>query len=150
MSIEPGLLDANVLVYAADTGAARHAGSYGLVESARNPAIVLYLTSQVLCEFYSIVTNPRRIAVPYSPTEALEAISALLALPGIRVLSTPPQAVAGWMALLRRRPVTGGNVFDLQLVATMQAHNIQRIYTFNTRDFEVFPELTVIAPPECA
>ena len=52
------------------------------------------------------------------------------------------------MALLRRRPVTGGDVFDLQLVATMQAHHIQRIYTFNTKDFEVFSELTVVAPPE--
>jgi predicted nucleic acid-binding protein len=54
------------------------------------------------------------------------------------------------MALLQRRPVTGGDVFDLQLVATMQAHNIQRIYTYNSKDFEVFPELTVIAPPEPA
>jgi predicted nucleic acid-binding protein len=69
-------------------------------------------------------------------------------LPGIRVLPTPAQVVVNWMALLQRRPVTGGAVFDLQLVATMQANNIHRIYTFNARDFEVFPELTVIAPPE--
>jgi predicted nucleic acid-binding protein len=54
------------------------------------------------------------------------------------------------MALLQRHPVTGADVFDLQLVATMQAHNVQRIYTFNTADFEVFPELTVIAPREAA
>jgi len=54
------------------------------------------------------------------------------------------------MALLCRHPVTGGNVFDLQLVATMQANSVQRIYTYNTKDFEVFPELTVIAPPEPA
>jgi predicted nucleic acid-binding protein len=119
-----------------------------LLQAARNPVTVLFLTSQILCEFYSIVTNRRRIAVPYSPAEALEAISALLALPGIRVLPTPAQVVVNWMALLRRQPVTGADVFDLQIVATMQANNIHRIYTFNTRDFEVFPELTVIAPPE--
>jgi len=45
------------------------------------------------------------------------------------------------MQLLQRRPVTGGDVFDLQIVATMQANGIQRIYTFNTGDFEVFAEL---------
>src|SRR5579859_1810486 len=28
------------------------------------------------------------------------------------------------------------------------ADNVHRIYTFNTRDFEVFPELTVVVPPE--
>jgi len=148
MSIEPGLVDANILVYAADTGAPQHAASNGLLEAARNPSMVLYLTSQILCEFYSIVTHPRRVAVPYSSAEALEAITALLALPGIRVLPTPASAVAGWMALLRRHPVTGGDVFDLQLVATMQANHIHQIYTFNTRDFALFPELTVMAPPE--
>ncbi len=99
-------------------------------------------------EFYSLITNRRRIVVPYTATEALEAISALLALPGIRLLPTPARAVAGWMALLQRHPVTGRDVFDLQLVATMLANNIRRIYTFNIVDFEVFPELTVTAPPE--
>ena len=54
------------------------------------------------------------------------------------------------MALLKRHPVTGGDVFDLQLVATMQANNVHRIYTFNARDFRVFPELIVLAPTETA
>jgi hypothetical protein len=41
-------------------------------------------------------------------------------------------------------PVTGGDLFDLQIVATMQANGIQRIYTFNTGDFEPFSELAVV------
>ena len=32
----------------------------------------------------------------------------------------------------------------------MLANDIRRIYTFNTGDFAVFPELTVSAPPEHA
>ncbi|HLK62729.1 MAG TPA: PIN domain-containing protein [Bryobacteraceae bacterium] len=96
MSIEPGLVDANILVYAADTGAPQYVASNGLLQAARDPATLLCLTSQVLCEFYSIVTNPRRIAAPYSSSEALQAISDLLALPGIRVLPITEQAVAGW------------------------------------------------------
>jgi hypothetical protein len=85
MFVEPGLLDANVLVYAVDSGAAQHAASDGLLEAARNPATVLHLTSQIFCEFYPIVTNPRRIVRGH---------------------------VAGWMALPQRHPVTGGDVFD--------------------------------------
>ncbi len=150
MSVEPGVVDTNVLVYALDATATQHAASHRLLQAARNPTVVLYLTSQILCEFYSIVTNPRRIAAPYSPNEALEAISALLALPGIHLLPTPARAVVGWLDLLRRHPVIGGNVFDLQLVATMQANRVQRIYTFNARDFEVFSELTAMAPPVVA
>jgi predicted nucleic acid-binding protein len=48
--------------------------------------------------------------------------------------------------LLERRPVTGGDVFDLQIVATMLANEVTRIYTFNAEDFQVFPELAVLKP----
>jgi predicted nucleic acid-binding protein len=50
------------------------------------------------------------------------------------------------LQLLQRHPVPGGDVFDFQIVATMQANGIQRIYTFNTDDFEVFRELEVLTP----
>ena len=50
------------------------------------------------------------------------------------------------MNLLQRHPVKGADVFDLQLVAIMLANDIKRIYTFNTADFDVFPELAVAVP----
>lgn len=146
MSVEAGLLDANILVYAMDSRAAQHVACRVLLEATNDPGTSLYVTSQILCEFYSVVTNPRRVAVPRSPAEALSVISDMIALPGLHVLPTPARAVAGWMALLKQRPVTGADVFDLQLVATMQANNVHRIYTFNTKDFKVFSDLTVLAP----
>jgi predicted nucleic acid-binding protein len=90
------------------------------------------------------VTNTRRVPKPRSPDQALRAISGLLTF--LHVLPTPARAVEGWLDLLRRRPVTGGDIFDLQIVATMQANGVQRIYTFNVADFEVFPELAVVIP----
>jgi predicted nucleic acid-binding protein len=146
MLVEPGILDANILAYAVNADAPQHAASRALLEAARNPSIALYVTSQILCEFYSLITNPRRVAVASSPTSALRMISAILAFPGLHVLPTPARAVVGWMELLQRHPVTGGDVFDLQIVATMQANGVQRIYTFNTGDFEVFSELAVVTP----
>ena len=146
MLVEPGILDANILAYAVNADAPQHAASRALLEAARNPSIALYVTSQILCEFYSLITNPRRVDVASSPTEALRIISAIMAFPGLHVLPTPARAVVGWMELLRRHPVTGGDVFDLQIVATMQANGVQRIYTFNTDDFDVFHELVVLTP----
>ena len=108
--------------------------------------MTLYVTPQILCEYYSVITNPRRVAAPSSPSVALRALSALLALPGISILPTTARAVAAMLELMARHPVTGPEVFDLQIIATMKANNIQTIYTFNTADFEVFPELTVIVP----
>lgn len=146
MSVEPGVLDANVLAYAVNADASQHAASRALLEAASDPSITLYVTSQILCEFYSLITNPRRVAVASSSTEALSVISAMLTLPGLRVLPIPARAVARWMQLLQRHPVTGANVFDLQIVATMQANGIRRIYTFNTDDFVMFQELAVVMP----
>jgi predicted nucleic acid-binding protein len=146
MSVDPGILDANVLVYAVDADSPQHAISRALLDAASDPSVTLYVTSQILCEFYSVVTNPRRVRTVSSSAQALNIISAMLALPGLFVLPTPARAVAGWMQLLQRHPVTGGDIFDLQIVATMQANGIQRIYTFNTADFQIFPELAVLTP----
>ena len=145
MSVEPGLIDANVLVYAMDADAPQHAASRALLDAARDRSTTLYVTSQILCEFYSIVTNARRVPKPRSPADALSAISGLLAF--LHVLPIPVHTVEGWLGLLRRRPVTGGDIFDLQIVATMKANGVQRIYTYNAEDFEVFPELAVLIPP---
>ena len=49
--------------------------------------------------------------------------------------------------LLGRHAAEGAGVFDLQIIATMLlANGVQRIYTFNPGDFQVFAELTVVTP----
>ena len=146
MSVEPGILDANILAYASNADDPKYPVCRALLDEARDPSTTLYITPQILCEFYSVITIPRRVATPSSPAVALQVISALAALPGISILPTTARAVTALIELLRRHPVTGPEIFDLQIVATMKANNIQRIYTFNAGDFEVFPELTVIVP----
>jgi uncharacterized protein len=144
MSVEPGIVDTNVLVYALDADAPQHTVARALLEAGRDAPTTLYVTSQILCEFYSIVTNPRLVSKPRSAADALTAISDLLAY--LHVLPVPAATVDGWLDLLRRHPVIGGDVFDLQIIATMQANGVQRIYTFNTADFEVFSELSIVTP----
>ena len=123
MSVEPGIVDTNVLVYALDADAPQHAAARALLDAARNASATLFVTSQILCEFYSIVTNPRRVPKPRAPADALTAISGFLAF--LQVLPVPAHAVDGLLNLLRRHPVTGGDVFDLQIVATMQANGVE-------------------------
>ena len=56
------------------------------------------------------------------------------------------QVVAGWIHLLGRHAVQGAGVFDLQIIATMLANRVQRLYTFNPEDFRALAQLTVVAP----
>ena len=141
MAVDPGVIDANVLAYAINADSSQYLASRSLVEEARDPSATLYVTSQILCEFYSVITNTRRVKNACSPADAGRIISSLVALPGLRVLPAPARVVAGWKNLLQRYAVTGAGIFDLQIAATMLANGVQRIYTFNVEDFEPFTEL---------
>jgi predicted nucleic acid-binding protein len=114
MSVEPGIIDANVLVYSMDADAPQHAASRALPEAARNPLATLYVTPQILCEFYSIVTNPRRVPKPRSAADALAVLSGLLAF--LHVLPIPVHTMEELLSLLRRRTVTGGDIPSLRLL----------------------------------
>jgi predicted nucleic acid-binding protein len=103
----------------------------------------LYVTSQVLCEFFSVVTNPRRVSKPRTVADTIAAITDLLSF--FTSCLFPPARLR-MVTLFRSRPVTGGAVFDLQLVAAMLANGVQRIYSYNTSDFEGFKELAVVEP----
>jgi predicted nucleic acid-binding protein len=46
MSVEPGIVDANVLAYAVNADAPQHAVSHALLEAARDPSVTLYVTSR--------------------------------------------------------------------------------------------------------
>jgi predicted nucleic acid-binding protein len=108
MPIEPGIVDANVLVYALGADAPQHAASRALIEAARDGDARLYVTSQIICEFYSIVTNGRRVSKPRSSADALNAVTSLLAF--LDVLPVPAGAVDGWLGLLHRHPVVGAEL----------------------------------------
>jgi predicted nucleic acid-binding protein len=124
-------VDANVLVYAFDTKAPQHAA-----QQARQ---LLMSPHRCFVSSISIVTNARRVVKPRTSADALTAISDMLVF--LRVLPVPATAVDELMALLLRRPVTRGEIFDLQIVATMKLNGIPRIYTFNTDDFKPFQEI---------
>jgi predicted nucleic acid-binding protein len=74
----------------------------------------------------------------------LNAVSDLIGF--LRILPTSVPAVERLLDLLRRSPVKGGDIFDLQIVATMKANGVLTIYTFNQADFQVFSELEVLEP----
>ncbi len=78
MLAKPGIVDANVLVYAFDADAPQHLAWRRLLEAGRNRLSTLHVTLQILCEFYSILTNPRRVAKPRSVSDVITAIGDLV------------------------------------------------------------------------
>lgn len=97
-----------------------------------------------MAELYATITNPRRVSQAYTSKDALEALQTVIA--SLTLLPTPADVVDRWQKLVRRVPVTGPDVFDVQLVATIQGNGVNRLYTYNRQDFESFSELELLTP----
>ena len=52
MAIEPGIIDANILIYGVVSEAPQNGAARALLDTARgDPGATLYASSQILCEF---------------------------------------------------------------------------------------------------
>lgn len=147
MSASRAAVDANVLVYSVYPSAPQHAPARRLIDSAAKPTADLGVLPQTLAEFFAVVTNPKRVAPALSASEAVRDVEAFLALPGLALLPLPTDVVAGWLNLVRARPVTGGDVFDYQLAAALLSCGVGTLYTYDLSDFAGIPGLTAVEPP---
>jgi hypothetical protein len=146
MKNEPALVDTNILVYSLYNDAPQHAASRALMEQANSDTAALLVTHQTMAEFFAVVTNPRRVTNPKTPAEAVAAVKDFMALPGLGLLPQPLDAVSRWCDLVQQHPVRGADIFDLQLIATMLASGVNRIYTYNRGDFNSFPQIQILTP----
>ena len=143
---ELAFLDTNILIYAYYPESPQHQSSYHLLNEAQDEGARLCISPQILAEFYSVVTNPRRVDPALEPEAAIEKIGELKELVGLTILSLPVDVVDRWIVLLRQHPARGQKIFDLQIVATMLGNGVKKIYTFNVKDFEHFSGLEIVEP----
>jgi predicted nucleic acid-binding protein len=147
MSAEHAVIDTNVLVYAHFPSSPHHAASYDLLRRAERGEIGLAIVPQVVAEFVSVVTNPKRVSPPKSIEEAVEAVHRVMAIPNVVLLPFPEKATQTFLSLLLTHPATGPEIFDRQIAAVMIEYGIQTVYTFNVRDFANIPDVMPREPP---
>jgi len=137
-------VDANVLVYAAVKDDQRNRVAKALL---KNPSLgTLHISLQIVSEFYSTITSPKRVTVPYAPLEAVEFIETLLGYEHVLLLSISHDVPGRLLALLKANEVRGPRVFDLQIVATMLAHGVRKLFTYIGNDVRQFSDLEIIEP----
>jgi predicted nucleic acid-binding protein len=147
MAGEPCLVDSNVLirwVQTEDSGFQLARKSIEFLEDHRQ--IPCY-TSQNLGEFWNALTRPAdkngyglSLRETLARTEEVEKRFHLLA----DSLAVHRQ----WRKLLIDHCVSGVQVHDARIAASMLVHGVERILTFNTRDFARFPGIKAIHPSE--
>jgi predicted nucleic acid-binding protein len=141
---ERAILDTNVLVYAADVRAPQHAAARALRDAAARGAFMGHLTTQVLLEFVSVVTSPKRVVTPCSVTEAWAEVRRLSTAFPVLALHDDDVRMVGQLSEELR--VKGADVFDLAIAATALRAGISIIYTFDARIFSRIARLQVREP----
>ena len=140
------LVDTNVLLYAAERSFPEHVACRELVEGWRTSRSAWYTTWPIVYEFLRVSTHLRVFRTPWSADGAWSFVEALLASPGLSVLSQTGRAAAVVREVLAEVPDLRGNIMhDTHTAILMREHGIRRICTRDT-DFFRFPFLEVVDP----
>jgi len=135
-------LDTNILVYSIDLSKENREKHRAALEIIRpSEKELLCLSSQVIAEFYAVVTNGKSVANPLTTQETMMRIERFLQMPNIKLLSMSDEIFKRWLELLQINPVNGAKVFDLMHIAIMLCNGVTSIYTFNDNDFNWYTEI---------
>lgn len=139
-------VDTDVLVSWAVAGADRHAEARRLLEREiawRGQR--LGLAAQVLYELIHVVTDRRRFSEPLSMEDALDLAEGLWIAPETERIAAPPMVLARATELLRRHGLGRKRILDTALAATLESAGVERLATWNARDFEPFGFLELVS-----
>jgi uncharacterized protein len=139
-------VDTNILVYAADADSPFHAPCRQWLEQQRVSPNAWFTTWPVLYQFLRVTTHPRVMRRPWTVSVAWQFVAALLASPGLAVLTATQRHAEVATEVIAELPHLSGNLMhDAHTAILMREHGVGRICTRDT-DFNRFPFLKVIDP----
>jgi len=106
---------------------------------------ILCYVSQNLGEFWNALTRPAdRNGYGLTPERADRRATEVEAR--FRMLPDSPLVYHRWRKLLVNSRVSGAQVHDARLVASMHVYDVKRILTFNIKDFARFNDIEAVHP----
>jgi predicted nucleic acid-binding protein len=107
----------------------------------------LFYTSQMLSEFWNVCTRP--VAANGFGLSIPETNECLLLLESKLYLAPDSeQAHKEWRKIVVDQEISGIQVHDARIVATLRVNRIPHLLTLNARDFRRYPGLAVERPGE--
>lgn len=128
------LMDTNILLGISHRADARYLIVQAAVHKLWENGHELQTTSQNFAEFWNVSTRPTdRNGFGLMPDETDELLQGVEQ--SFPLLLDLPDAYPEWRRLVVDYGVSGVQVHDARLVATMLVHDVTHILTFNTQDF---------------
>ena len=131
------LIDTNVLIYSIDEDSKYFTKSREIFD---NPKYEIFTTSKNISEFLAVVTR--------LPKSALSLDEALLLVKDfndiVTILYPTSKSNLIFLNLLEKYKPVGLKIHDYEIVSISLANRINKIATFNKKDFDKIPELSLI------
>lgn len=140
------LIDTNILVYAHNVDSPFYSKAKQLVDEAIEEEFPACYSTQNLMEFYSIITNSKRVERPLDQSSAVEVVTLYLQIGEIKLLSPSLDAYRRAIQLAEEYSISKAEIFDALLVATMEENGIEEILTANEGHFNNFSFIKITNP----
>lgn len=138
------LVDTNVLLRFVNRRDPLHAMMRAAVRKLRQDGHEICVTPQNCVEFWNVATRPTtRNGYGLSASETDTSLRLIERL--FTILPEQPAVYAEWRKLVVQFNVSGVQVHDARLVATMLVHGITYILTANTDDFTRYTHIGITA-----
>jgi toxin-antitoxin system PIN domain toxin len=131
------LADANVLIYAVDKRAERHAAAKGWLDNALSGNTTVLMPWVSLLAFVRIITHPSIYPNPVPVGEAFDFVDAWLGQPHV-IIPEPDGSHARRMRELLEVTGRGGNLINDAHLAALALQHRATVVTFDN-DFSRFP-----------
>ncbi len=140
------LLDANILVYAYNSGSPEHARARRWLETVLSEPGLVGLAWITILAFLRIATNPRSFRGAYSAREACGILADIFRRPGVVVIEPRERHWEILAGMIIRAQARADLVIDAHLAAMAIEHGA--VICTNDRDFSRFPGVKTFNPLE--
>jgi predicted nucleic acid-binding protein len=137
-------IDTNVLVYSTfvDFEPEKHLDCIKTLNVLDQSGKSLFISAQVLREFYAIVTNDKIFPKPLTSKQALRKIREFILR--FSLILEKETTLPTLIGLIERYPVSRQKIHDLNIVATMMDNEVSHLFTYNTKDFRQIKEIHLL------
>lgn len=141
-----GLIDTNLLIYAANRNSTSHEKACGFLRACLTGTDTFYLCWGNLYEFLRVVTHPKVFPRPLAWKEASAFLKPFIESPNVEIVLEGEDHFSVLQEILRgvRNP-QGNFLHDCHTAALAKEHGVKTIYTHDT-DFRLFSFLEVVDP----
>jgi predicted nucleic acid-binding protein len=145
MALASCLVDTNILLRVASRSGSEHPVVDRALAQLAEQGTILYYTLQNMAEFWNVMTRPKaRNGFEFTLVEAERETRAIES--GMTLLPDNAAVYTRWRKIIVQYGVSGVQVHDARLAASMYVHGITHILTLNVADFSRFAGLTTLHP----